>query len=55
MKRLTMEKDKKIRNKVEAIVFSCYGIGVILTVLTHTPIFILTTLLSVPISMKCIK
>lgn len=49
------KEDKKLRNKVEAIVLGCYTAGLILFAITSIPAFILTTILSVPICFKLLK
>ncbi len=49
------KEDKKLRNKVEAVVIGCYGIGLILFAITKLPLFVLTTALSVPICFKLFK
>ena len=46
------KEDKKLRNKIEMVVMSCYAVGVFLSILTKLPIFVLLTLVSIPICMK---
>lgn len=49
------KEDKKLRNKIEIVALSCYSIGLILTCLTKCPIFMLTIILTYPISFKFLK
>lgn len=46
------KEDKRTRNKVTAIVFASYVLGTVLSVATKTPVFALTTALSVPVCLS---
>ena len=37
-------KDRKLRNKVEAVVFTGYALGVVLSVVVKTPLIMLITM-----------
>ena len=49
------KEDKQLRNKIELVAISCYSVGLILTCLTRCPIFMLTVVLTYPISFKLFK
>lgn len=42
--------NKKLRNKIEAVVILCYFVGLLLTCCSKNPLFMGTVLLAVPIS-----
>lgn len=43
-------KDKKLRNKIEIAAIVCYTAGLLLTCYSKCPLFMGTTLLTIPIS-----
>lgn len=49
------KKNKKLRNKVEAISFIFYSIGILLFALTKCPACILATALAIPVCLKLLR
>ena len=47
--------EKKRRNKIEAIVVSCFAVGMVLSLFTTLPLYPIATLASVALCNKFVK